>query len=720
MIPPQNRNGDISPQSTNPPLGAPFGPYLLTRKIAHGGMAEIFLGVSQEGESESLPRIIKCILPNLAGDPQFFAMFINEAQLAAQMRHPNIVQVLDFGEYQGRLYMAMEYIDGLDCWRFARQLHPWGKDHTALAVWIICCVLDALEYAHGMTDVNGHPLNVVHRDLSPSNIYLSLTGEVKLGDFGIAQIQSGRYRQVTMIPKGKFGYMAPEQVEGLPSDRRADIFAVGVVLAELLIGKKMFSGPSQLSVMLEIKDARLDTLRQNVDRVEPGLLDILHRALARKPADRFSSAKEFQQALQDYIGRQNRTSSGEDLAAQLRQAVNRKEKTSSMPAGVEPQTPITKEVTPQEEITAQARDFGADTIQGKASYPLQDLIDEDDFPEDGTPITRDDSPFENECRYIAILVDGRKVGPTSFAHIIELICSDEIGSETLISMDGSAFTAAATRPELARHLPVYTPTCDVDELDTPERKGVLQLEAASEVILSLAIKLETGMLVCKRDSWRKEVYFEKGQPKYVGSNDPSELLGEYLVSKEAIERPELELALALLPKFNGHMGDTMIALGMLSAVELFNHISAQITCRFQELIGWQYGRYEFYRGTSCRSDVLEVAVDPFATISECLLARCEEIEILTSLASMKDSIISFTPVASELITRLTLPPEIRSVLREVTAPVSLGELAASRRGPEAERSLAQAFFIAVETGLWSIEGPTLPWRNQNDDYDITP
>ena len=135
----------------------PFGPYLLTRKIGHGGMAEVFLGRARDAAPDSAPLVIKCILQELASDPQFLAMFVNEAQLAAQMRHPNIVQVFDFGEVDGRLFMVMEYINGLDCWRFARRLHPWGEDHAATALRIISGVLEALAYAHEMTDVNGRP-----------------------------------------------------------------------------------------------------------------------------------------------------------------------------------------------------------------------------------------------------------------------------------------------------------------------------------------------------------------------------------------------------------------------------------------------------------------------------------------------------------------------------------------------------------------------------------
>ncbi|MCP4678039.1 MAG: serine/threonine protein kinase [Deltaproteobacteria bacterium] len=692
-----------------------FGRYLLTRKIGHGGMAEVFLGRDVEADLEAPVRVVKCILPELASDPRFLAMFINEAQLAAQMSHPNIVKVLDFGEFEGRLFMVMEYVEGLDCWRFARRLYPWGDDHTAMAVWVICRVLDALNYAHGMTDVNGQPLNVIHRDLSPSNIYLSMDGVVKLGDFGIARIDSTRYRQIPMIPKGKFGYVAPEQVEGLQMDSRADIFAVGIVLAELLIGKKIFSGQSQLSVMLEIKEARLDALVQNADRVEPELLEILHGSLARRPEERYGSVAEFKQVLSDYIEGQGRTLSSTHLAKQVRRAVELSEQRSSMPVGVQPATLDTQDITPIdaavlapisiEPTTEPAGDFG------KTPLSPESFIEEgESTPFAETPITRDSLPLEGDRRYTARLTDGRTIGPTSYAHILELVCSDEIGPDTPISVDGYHFVPASARSELTRHLPAYTPAWDTGELATPDRRGILQLEAPAEIVISLATRTETGMLVCKQGLRRKEVYLRNGIPVYVSSNDSSELLGEFLVSKGALERAELELALALLPKFNGHMGDTIIALGMLSAVELFNYIGDQIKSRFTELIDWKYGNYEFYKGTSCRPDVFEVTIDPFQFVSECLLISSEKIPVASTLSSMSENIVMPSNFSMDIIEKLILPKDIEHLLRDLTEPSALSELTDTSKAPGSKESLVRALYLALETGFWTVDGTSPPWR----------
>jgi len=680
----------------------PFGSYELLRKLAHGGMAEVFLGVRAGDDRCERPLVIKRILPELSGDSRFLAMFVNEAQLAAQMDHKNIVHVSDFGEHGGRLFMAMEFVDGLDCWRFSRRLYPWGDNHALLVVFIIREVLDALGYVHGLTDVNGAPLHVVHRDLSPSNIYLSMTGAVKLGDFGIARIQSPRYRPIKVIPKGKFGYMAPEQVEGGEVDLRADVYSAGVVLAELLIGQKLFQGSSQLSVLLDIRDGRLDTLEQNAHRIPSDLLRLVHRSLAKNPDDRYPSAAEFGDALRGYSDQAATRVGAGELGEQVLAAMVLKDPRSSSRAPGAQQTPITGPITA---VEAESRIDPEPTGRFLGLEPTPDALD--------TPITREHLPTKGEGRYVARLEDGVTIGPTSYAHVIELIYTDRIGPETEISIDNGSFTKAADYSELARHLPVYTPTDDVDEVDTPDRRGLLEMESPTEVLLSLAVRGESGLFICESGTRRKEIYLRGGWPIYVGSNAPEELLGECLVRTEAIERMELEMALALLPKFNGHLGDTLIALGMLSAVELFNQIASQIRTRLVALLGWYTGTYEFYRGVACRQGVLEVPVDPYAFVRDSLLERIHDLDIDGILSAMSPSVVSPTAVLPELLPMLKLPPAADRLIRGLD---DWREVSAISQDPGVEGTdLAGALFVALETGLWTFDGPAPPWRQSVSD-----
>jgi serine/threonine-protein kinase len=675
----------------------PFGGYELLRKLAHGGMAEVFLGVARGGDPGERPLVIKRILPQLSSDSRFLAMFVNEAQLAAQMNHRNIVRVTDFGEHDGRLFMVMEYVDGLDCWRFSRRLYPWGENHELIAVHIIGEVLDALGYVHGLTDVNGAPLHVVHRDLSPSNIYLSTAGEVKLGDFGIARIKSSRYRPIEVIPKGKFGYMAPEQVEGGEVDPRSDVYSAGVVLAELLIGQKLFQGSSQLSVMLDIRDGRLDTLEQNAHRIPADLLRLVHRALAKSPARRYATAAEFGEALRGYSAATAHRVGAKELGEQVRAAMVLQDPRSSSQGPRREPTPITGPITA---VEAESHAEPEPTGRFAGLTPTPDSLE--------TPITRENPPLKGEGRYVARLEDGVTVGPTSYAHVIELIYTDRIGPETSISVDGASFARASEYAELARHLPVYTPTDDVDDVDTPDRRGLLEMESATEVLLSLAVRGESGLFICESGTRRKEAYLRGGWPIYVGSNDPDELLGECLVRNGAIERMELEMALALLPKFNGHLGDTLIALGMLSAVELFNQIASQIRTRLDTLLDWHRGTYEFYRGVACRQGVLEVPVDPYAFVRDRLLKAVPALDEDEILRAMAPSVVSPAGSLPELLPMLKLPPAPDRLLRSLEG---WREVVQIERDPGVERSdLAGVLYIALETGLWTFDGPAPPWR----------
>jgi hypothetical protein len=331
----------------------------------------------------------------------------------------------------------------------------------------------------------------------------------------------------------------------------------------------------------------------------------------------------------------------------------------------------------------------------------------------GTPITAEGEFVAATGRYAARLAGGFVVGPTSYAHIIELIYSDKIDATTEVSVEGRAFVPAGDLPELVRHLPAYTPTSEVADAVAPDRRGYLDMEVPTEIVLALAARVETGLLVCQRDSRRKEIYLKDGWPIYVGSNDPGELLGEFLVKDGIIDRMELEMALALLPKFSGHMGDTLIALGMLSAVDLFTHITRQIRARLTDLLAWRSGYYEFYRGVKCRPGVLDVKIDPFEFVRDKLLEDVQHIEFARVLDEMRTTLVAPAPLLQELASRLTLPSELDEKIKSVGDWLTVRELetAAGR----SQLLLARAMFVAIEAGLWTFDGPPPPWRRDKTD-----
>ena len=275
-----------------------FGKYVLLERVAVGGMAEVFVAKAFGVEGFERLLAIKKILPTMGEDPEFISMFVDEARIAVQLSHANIVQVLELGKHDEHLYIAMEYIPGRDL----RQLiERFRKRHLPMpipqACRIVAEVCEALDYAHRKRDTAGRPLGIVHRDVSPQNVLVSYDGEVKLIDFGIAKAESRLQRTQAGILKGKFSYMSPEQVKGLNTDGRSDIFATGVVLWELVCGEKLFTGDSDFAVLEKVRNGAVPSPRSVAKHCPEGLERVILKALANDPARRYQSASELHDDL---------------------------------------------------------------------------------------------------------------------------------------------------------------------------------------------------------------------------------------------------------------------------------------------------------------------------------------------------------------------------------------------------------------------------------------
>jgi len=212
-----------------------LGKYRLIAELGHGGMAEVFLAVAQGPAGFNKLTVIKQIRPQLADDPEFLSMFLDEARLAARLNHPQIVQTNEVGHEANRYFIAMEYLEGQPLNRVVNRV---GRERFPLAMHIglLADTLAGLHYAHDLTDYDGTPLEVVHRDVTPHNIFITYEGQVKVVDFGIAKAMNSSSETKTGVLKGKVAYMAPEQARGEKVDRRADVFSVGVMLWEAAVG----------------------------------------------------------------------------------------------------------------------------------------------------------------------------------------------------------------------------------------------------------------------------------------------------------------------------------------------------------------------------------------------------------------------------------------------------------------------------------------------------
>ncbi len=269
-----------------------------------GGMAELFLATSPGEHGFQKRVVIKRLLPNLLGDETYTAMFIDEAKLTARLVHPKIAQTFELGKVENALFIAMEFVDGIDVLALLREFATRRRRvDPHLAAWIAHEVLDALDYAHNITDETGASLGIVHRDISPSNVLLSTRGDVKLVDFGIARaIDPDRaHKSKSGTLKGKYGYMSPEQVIELPLDGRSDVFSVGVVLAELLTGRRLFAAANELDVLLMVRDAKLTRLDKYGIDIDPDLNAIVRKALKKSTEERYASASVFRDAIAEWL-----------------------------------------------------------------------------------------------------------------------------------------------------------------------------------------------------------------------------------------------------------------------------------------------------------------------------------------------------------------------------------------------------------------------------------
>jgi eukaryotic-like serine/threonine-protein kinase len=280
----------------------PFGKYVLLERINVGGMAEVFKAKTVGVEGFEKVVAIKRILPAVAADQEFIGMFIDEAKITAALSHANLAQTFDLGRVDDTYYIAMEYVPGKDLRAIFERLKRRGeKLPLRLAAHAMACVCDGLDYAHNKRDAKGEDLHIVHRDVSPQNVIVGFEGEVKLIDFGIAKAANKMTRTQTGILKGKFGYMSPEQVRGMPLDRRSDIFAAGVVLHELCTGERLFVGASDFNVLEKVEQAKVTKPSQLEPGIPAQLERIILRALTREPADRYQQAGELAADLRLFL-----------------------------------------------------------------------------------------------------------------------------------------------------------------------------------------------------------------------------------------------------------------------------------------------------------------------------------------------------------------------------------------------------------------------------------
>ena len=305
-----------------------FGEYHLLEKIATGGMAEVWRARAYGMAGFEKILVIKKVLPALAKDQEFIDLFIDEARIAVQLLHVNIVQVFDLGKVEDSYYMAMEYVHGLDLARLVTRSKKLGPFPVGVALFTIGEVLKALDFAHNRRGEDDLPLRIVHCDISPQNVLVSYAGEVKITDFGISRA-AFQATSVHDVVRGKYAYMSPEQVEGSELDGRSDLFSVGIVLYELLTGRRLFKAKSRDETLARVRRAEVPAPKVYRPELSDAVEEMLFKALALRPEDRFQSAGEMLEAVHTLMVREGHRVSNNDVAAFLKEVIEQSGKAES-------------------------------------------------------------------------------------------------------------------------------------------------------------------------------------------------------------------------------------------------------------------------------------------------------------------------------------------------------------------------------------------------------
>jgi len=567
-----------------PLTGGPmkFGPFWLEARLAVGGTAEVYLARPIDPQAQPRKLVVKRLLPHFVADSEGRTMFEREAALHAAVVCDNVVQVYGSGIERGEPWLAMEWVNGCDLFRLLRRMATTQQTlGRGMCAFVARELLHGLESVHTARDAAGQPMVIIHRDVTPSNIYLSTEGRVKLGDFGIARSATRATISTSAGPvlKGKFAYLAPEQVAGEPFDQRADLFATAVVLTETLIGRALFAGSGQLAVLLAIRDCRIEPLREARSALPPGMFEVLERALSRDPAARFPTAAALREALAPFDA--NPAAARAELGALVRWVQS---------------APSAEQMQAVRDSAARLRAAAASS-EG-ATDPIPTPADEQATGE-YAPIPS----FVTTSR-------GERLGPWPFARLVEAIATREVGRGDRVEFMGREAAPIASIAELARFVPALTAdtTNRVAGVAVPDFVDSVTPAALVMVLASVVDSAATGVLFAEGPtesrrvlanatgySGRKELYFVSGRLTHVTSSNASELLGEYLLRRGVISRTELDFALAVLPRYGGRIGDTLASLGLLPSLDVFRAIRDQGRDRVVDLFQWRTGSLTFYK-----------------------------------------------------------------------------------------------------------------------------
>lgn len=664
-----------------------LGPYELVRRLATGGMSEIYEARRAGPHGFSKRIALKRILPHLLTDPELVRMFIDEARLCAQLSHPNIVQVFDFGEEHGQLYMAMELVDGTTCAHLVREVATRRETvPVGLTLYIGLAIARALEHAHEARDEQGKPLRLIHRDVSPGNVLISRSGAVKLGDFGIARAAFRERRTEQGQVKGKLGYMSPEQVLGRELDERTDQFSAAIIMAEMLIGRPLFDGGRDIEILLRIRDADLSRLAKYGAHIPEDVRAVLLRALSRRPEDRFPTTRAFVEAIENVMRRAGIVLRPATLAAYLdRLGLVKGIAPSALPDGERGRMgPALARTEPREPPSARPYAF----------IPAS-------FYQVAEP--QEDKPQQTWFR---VMLPAGELSPIPVGELAKLFATGAIDGSTMIAQRHGPYRPAREFAQLDRLLNAAKVRWgEPVPIGSVERYTISRREWPARLV-ELMLERRTGLLSVRRGRRRKRVYFVEGVPESVASSQPNELLGSLLVAAGTVTPGVVENAVTLSVKHGSRLGDVLVGMGALRPVALGRALVTQLRRSIVELLSWPEGAsVTFFEGVRCyEEETLPELFPPLGLVAQGIAEGYPSAEIASLLEPWLESDIVPVHRAPIGLGSLRIPGPMASVIEGIDGPRRCAEILADvvRNGIATEEEAQRAIFLGLSMKMLTV------------------
>jgi eukaryotic-like serine/threonine-protein kinase len=670
------------------------------RRIATGGMAEVY-EARRPGPRGFAKRVaLKRILPQLAMDDRLVRMFCAEARVHAALQHPNLVSVLDFGEAQGELYLVMEYVDGVALSEVLRAVVARKRAvELGPALHIAREVAAGLSYAHQFRDDDDAPLGVVHRDVAPNNILLGRAGEVKLTDFGIVHSAWNDVRTAPGELRGKVGYVSPEQALGRAVEARSDLFSLGVVLAELLLGAPLIPGDSELEVLKNLQGRGWESLSGLVAKVPLPVIQLLQRLLAKSPRNRPESAQLVAEELDKLATKHGVRMSAHGLSLWLADVgVVRIESNVRV-------TPSRDDVwQPAPALVADPRAEQDTIVDADALKPIVIALPAPNLPDEGPTLSRPSSVTPT-LRYRLRRPGGEVIGPLSLASVLSMLATARAGMDSELAREDGPFLKLSRAFELTRlaSRPLYRFFEPIAVLAS-ERHPVERASLGAH-LLRLAGTRRTGLLVYRHGAEQRRVYFEDGAPLATASTEASELLGAQLVRAGAVGEADMERVLESGYRSGCSIGESLTRAQLISSERLGQALTEQRVRRLTALCRARAGELFFVEGARSGESAAAPA-RPLATLIEALRGAYPEAELLALLGGLERTALSPSPACASLRAELCLSSDEAYAfdlsLRGVKIGLILRE--ARARGQGALRAAAFAVFVGLSAGAFVARG----------------